>query len=248
MQATWIRNSVMNALRKTPGVSVANVSSNIVYDHPTIASLAKYAFAIASGESAGAAAKSWSATDITDFLARYTKDFPQHVPSAPAAEKDVVLVTGTTGALGSALLARLVSTESVAKVYAFNRPSRQRIGVLERQKEALKSRGYDPEIASSPKVVMVEGELTGAGLGTEKTLEEEIRRSVTHIIHNGKRCQLSVMWSALTRLSQLGELTLICLSLRSRLQSPVFGDWLTLHFLLLNQSLRACSSPVPLAF
>lgn len=177
----------MHALRKTPNVSVANVSSNFVYEHPTIASLAEYVLAIVEGGLDGAAAKSWTGADITDFLARYTTNFPEHVASSPASDKDVVLVTGTTGALGSALLARLVGTDSVARVYAYNRPSRQHAGVLERQKEALKSRGYDPEIATDPKVVMVEGELTGAGLGVEPVLEEEIRRSVTHIIHNGKK-------------------------------------------------------------
>lgn len=88
--------------------------------------------------------------------------------------------------------------KSVAKVYAFNRPSRQPEGILERQSDALASRGYDPEIAVSPKVILVEGDLTGAGLGVEASLEEEIRRNVTHIIHNGRRLHLVLFDYSLT--------------------------------------------------
>jgi hydrogenase maturation factor len=115
MQATWIRNSIMHALRKTLKVSVNNVSSNVVYEHPNIGSLARYVFAIVNGDAA-ASETTRKAEDIVAFLARYTSDFAQHVPSAPASEHDVVLVTGTTGALGSALLARLVGTESSVKI------------------------------------------------------------------------------------------------------------------------------------
>lgn len=174
----------MHALRQS-NIPVGAISSNIIYDHPTIKNLSRYVSAVANAGSDEAVVLERTGKDVVSFLNRFTADFPQHVPSAPASEKDVVLVTGTTGALGSALLATLVATESVAKVYAYNRPSRQASGVLKRQQEALKSRGYDPEIATSSKVIMVEGELTGAGLGLDATLEDEIRRSVTHIIHNG---------------------------------------------------------------
>lgn len=176
----------MHALRKTPKVSLAKISSNIVYDHPTIASLAQFVSGTVAAGPEGAET-SRKAEDLTAFLARYTQNFPKHIPSSPVPEKDVVLVTGTTGALGTALLARLVEMDSVAKIYAFNRPSRQSVGLLKRQKEALQSRGYDAEIAVSPKVTLVEGDLTGNGLGVDAYLEEEIRQSVTHIIHNGKQ-------------------------------------------------------------
>jgi hypothetical protein len=36
---------------------------------------------------------------------------------------DVILLTGTTGALGSELLVDLLASESVSRVYAFNRPA-----------------------------------------------------------------------------------------------------------------------------
>lgn len=193
----------MHALRQS-NVSVNAVSSNLVYDHPNIASLGQYISAVANAGSEGTVSSERKGEDVLAFLDRFTKDFPPHVPSVPASDKDVVLLTGSTGALGSALLATLVATDSVERIYAYNRPSRQGASTLERQQEALKSRGYDPKIASSPKVVMLEAELTGAGLNLDPAVEDkvrvfsyharqvaylnlQIRRTVTHIIHNGWR-------------------------------------------------------------
>ena len=87
---------------------------------------------------------------------------------------DVVLLTGTTGALGAALLATLVSDPSVRKVYAFNRPSVSMVH-SERQKLALETAGYDPSIVNSPKVVLVEADMREDGLGVGPSLEREVR-------------------------------------------------------------------------
>jgi hypothetical protein len=159
----------MHALRKTPHVSLENVSSGFIYEHPTISALARYLLTVVHGGEAA----SRGTEELLAFVERYTASFPQHVSTSPAVEGEVVLVTGTTGSLGSAILAQLVATPSVRKVYAFNRPSST--DIFERQKEALKSRGYDAEIAHSSKVVLVEGKLTGAGLGLDQPLEDEVR-------------------------------------------------------------------------
>lgn len=211
----------MHALRKTSRASVAQISSNLVYEHPTVASLARYVSQIVTVGLGGAEA-SRTAADLTAFLARYTADFPKHIPSKPVPKQDVVLVTGTTGALGTALLARLVETNTVARVYAFNRPSRQYVQLLKRQQAALKERGYSPDIALSAKVVLIEGELTSSGLGVDKSLEDEIRESVTHIIHNGKYDGLIRGFCA-DAAKQLGESTSTFRLTLSRQQLRVFG-------------------------
>jgi hypothetical protein len=222
MQATWIRNSIMHALRKTPKVSVNDVSSNVVYEHPNIGSLARYVFATVNGDAAAASETTRKAEDIVAFLARYTSDFAQHVPSSPVSEHEVVLVTGTTGALGSALLARLVGTESIAKVYAFNRPSRQSKGILHRQREALESRGYDPEIAASPKVVMVEGDITRTGLGVDAALEDEVCSQLSIPLHPILMCCRCDDPSRILFTTHGESISTSHLS-RSRQRSPAFG-------------------------
>lgn len=170
LQATWIRNSILQVLRDVPSVSIGNISPNFVYEHPSITSLAKYVCDVVSDLSA---APSHSADALKTMLARYTKPFPKHVPGSPSTGKDVVLVTGTTGALGSAVLAKLASSTAVGKIFAFNRPSRQS-GIMERQKRALRSRGYDENISVLSKVTLVEGDLSAASLGVDAALEAEV--------------------------------------------------------------------------
>lgn len=84
------------------------------------------------------------------------------------------------------VLAKLIASESVRIIYALNRRSKNAKGVLERQKDALKSRGYDSELASSPKVVLLEGELTGTGLGLDPALEDKVWHLFNHL------CEMSL--------------------------------------------------------
>ncbi|KIY47791.1 acetyl-CoA synthetase-like protein [Fistulina hepatica ATCC 64428] len=176
LQATWIRNALMKALHSAKLLPQdAELPSNIIYDHPTLDSLAKTVLQVASLRSSETV-KVFGEKDLLEYVERYTAALP----------KEVVLLTGSTGSLGTALLARLVATDSVSKIYAFNRPSSKR--TIDRQRESLKLRGYDENIATSPKVVFVDGTLTTDGINVgDKSLEDEIRSSITHIIHNAWR-------------------------------------------------------------
>jgi hypothetical protein len=150
-------------------VKLDNISIGFVYENPTVASLSRYILSAVHGELADGPRE---ADELLALVDHYTSSFQKHVPTSPAVDGDVFLVSGTTGSLGSAVLAVLVATESVRKIFAFNRPSSKPI--VERQKEALKSRGYDPEIANSQKVTLVEGNLDGSGLGVNPALEDEV--------------------------------------------------------------------------
>lgn len=85
-------------------MSTEGVSTNFIYDHPTILSLASYASSIVHSGSGDSNTSRTSVKDIEAFVTRYTKSFPKHVPSSSAdtVSADVVLVTGTTGSLGTA--------------------------------------------------------------------------------------------------------------------------------------------------
>ncbi|KAF9468263.1 acetyl-CoA synthetase-like protein [Collybia nuda] len=168
LQATWIKQNIAHALNSSVPKGISSVSSNFVYEHPTISSLAEYIMARVS-QSQDVAKR---APDLSSILASYTKGFPP-VLTDLSSLGDVILITGTTGALGSAALAKLVASESVRKIYALNRRSKQKVEISERQKQALVARGYNPEIAKSPKVVLVEGDLTKGGLQVKPHLREE---------------------------------------------------------------------------
>ncbi|KAG8684994.1 hypothetical protein FRC09_015020 [Ceratobasidium sp. 395] len=101
-------------------------------------------------------------------------------PRAPPL-KERVVVTGTTGALGSYLLAHLLENDRVEKVWAMNRRSRE---VEQRQRASFIDKGLDVGLLKSNKLVLVEANLEAEDLGVEAELFDEIKNTATIIIHN----------------------------------------------------------------
>ena len=121
--------------------------------------------------------------DVLEMMAQYSKEFSPHTGTDPLPPDDVVLVTGTTGTIGSNVLAQLVADPKVERVYGLNRESITPLDT--RQRIALSGRGLDPTIVDSPKVVLLEGTVSQPKLGLPDDLYEELRASVTHVIHIG---------------------------------------------------------------
>ncbi|KAF9553317.1 acetyl-CoA synthetase-like protein [Agrocybe pediades] len=201
LQATWIRNTLLRALRDSAEVDTRGLVDNFVYENPTVSSMASFLSSLASGETGrsgpGEDFISKRAAAMRTMVAKYTQDYPVHSPDSsnsvdddgenavPSHEGDVVLLTGSTGALGCYILAGLVGNESVSRVYAVNRPSRSTVLLLERQANALMERGLDAsDIMGSGKVKLVEADVASPMFGLKHEAYEEMRVSVTHIVHN----------------------------------------------------------------
>lgn len=118
------------------------VTPRAVYAHPTIAQLTAYAYSLVRASSDGGqqkqpnghangsaapAAVSGNSDDEAAFcdalVERYTHDLPAPVAGRPPAADDgqVVVITGTTGALGSYLLAAALASPRVRRVVCLNR-------------------------------------------------------------------------------------------------------------------------------
>ncbi|PCH45131.1 NAD(P)-binding protein [Wolfiporia cocos MD-104 SS10] len=108
-----------------------------------------------------------------------------YTTSVDRAGRDVVLLTGSTGSLGCHLLEAMVSSLSISRVYAFNRQARNGTDLRTRQAAALEERGINPTILDTPKVVLLEGDLTKKNWGLAAEIYHDLQHSVTHIIHNG---------------------------------------------------------------
>lgn len=102
--------------------------------------------------------------EMKKMVTKYTQDFGEHKGSSPMPAQEVVWLSGTTGSLGSHALAELVASPKVAKIYAFNRKASSQ-SLIGRQRKALQDRGLDPDLADSPKVVLVEGDLAEMDFG-----------------------------------------------------------------------------------
>ena len=157
-------------------MNTRDISSSFVYQHPYIAGLASFVSSIALGQKDGNSGTD-KAQEMRKMVEKYSKNFSTHVPSAPLPTKDTILLTGTTGALGSNILAQLVASPLVIRIYAFNRASGGTTPLLERQKSAFQERGLDPSLVTSKKVVLVEGNVSEKGLGISAELYSEVSQS-----------------------------------------------------------------------
>ncbi|KAI0350279.1 acetyl-CoA synthetase-like protein [Trametes cingulata] len=184
LHATRIRNVITRALRAGHAAAAQRLPSNIVFDAPTIASLAGAVLSIVNDPEACVSRAMRSPQQLWNYVERYSA----HIPSRPTdlvsgtePGRDVVLITGTTGGFGCDALEHLLRDEKVDRVYAFNRKASN---ALERQRHQFRVRGLDEKLLDSPKFRMVEAELHETDFAIDPELLEEVRRSVTHILHN----------------------------------------------------------------
>ncbi|KAI0070731.1 acetyl-CoA synthetase-like protein, partial [Panus rudis PR-1116 ss-1] len=181
LQATWIRNSLLHALRDTTEVNTRAVPVSFIYQHPNIKGLASYIVQLVNSQHVEVNNEE-RINNMLNMVQKYSSSFPPHSPTAETPAKDTVLVTGTTGSLGASLLAQLVTSPDIERVYALNRKGSGPL--VERQKRALRARGLEENIAESKKVFLLEVSLDAPAMGIPSEILHQIRSSVTHIIHN----------------------------------------------------------------
>ncbi len=159
----------------------------MVYEHPTISSLGQFISGLAAGNVGANGIPTSSVTqDMEKMVEELTRDFSKHKQTKEAPEEEVVLVTGTTGSLGTYILEKLISTPSIQRIYALNRSGKDAKTTLrERQSQAFKTHGVDGALIDSPKLVLLEGDISLPDLGLSAEQMEEIAGSATSIIHNG---------------------------------------------------------------
>ncbi|KAM5532280.1 hypothetical protein V8D89_014038 [Ganoderma adspersum] len=181
LQATWIRNTILRALREHSPALAKRLHMSVVYQAPTITALTEAVLRAVHDD--GTLSTASSAEDLIRIAEQYSSD----LPARPAHlrprqnDKDVVLITGTTGGFGCDVLEHLLRDERVEKVYAFNRPGSQ---AMERQFTRFRERALDESLLFTPKFRMIEAALDTPGFGIESQLLSEIRDSLTHIMHN----------------------------------------------------------------
>ena len=116
--------------------------------------------------------------ELQALVDKHTEGFPSRLAvdgsTHTSSHGNVYLLTGSTGGLGSNMLAHLLREPAVERIYAFNRPSKSSSSD-ERQLTAFKQRGLDTGLLSSKKIVYVEGDLSVSGFALDDKLYEEVR-------------------------------------------------------------------------
>ena len=176
---TYIRSALLDALRKSSNVNTKLVPTNFVYEYRTVYSLATYLSQLALSDSATMLSTESvirrKVEEMHKMVEKYSSMFPPHIPldGYPPPSGIIVLLTGSTGGLGCPLLAKLIQDGGVEKVYALNRSGGK--SVMERQSSAFRERQMDLSILASPKLRLLEADLTGELLGLPRDVYEEVR-------------------------------------------------------------------------
>ena len=119
---------------------------------------------------------------MTRFHAKYTADLPQSPQKRSGQiprDGTTVILTGSTGSLGSYLLEVLVNQKNVKKIYCLNRAE----GGMKRQAEVSGSRGL---MTSWPtdRVHFLKVDLSKPKFGLDQEQYNDLLQQTTHIIHS----------------------------------------------------------------
>ncbi|CAE6440846.1 unnamed protein product [Rhizoctonia solani] len=129
--------------------------------------------------------------DISSMIQKYDCDWKfEGACNGQLVQKERVVVTGTTGALGSHLLSQLLSNDKIEKVWAMNRRSSKEN--RERQVASFKDKLLDENLLKDEKLVFVDADLESLKLGLGDDMYNEIRAEATIIIHNAWEVSLSL--------------------------------------------------------
>lgn len=150
-----------------------------MYDSPTIFGLANY---ISTSITGATVAPSGGIQDkrheLQSLVSKYTSAFPKFRadPDSMAVEsgRDVVLLIGSTGSLGSNILAKLIQNAGVAHVYAMSRPSSDGNSSKDRHKKAFAREGLDTNLLDDSKVTFLLGDPSHANFAVEPELFKDV--------------------------------------------------------------------------
>ncbi|THV08178.1 acetyl-CoA synthetase-like protein [Dendrothele bispora CBS 962.96] len=211
LQATWIKNSIMRALRDGAKIDTRGAAGNFVYEYPTIGTLGAFVASVVENKSLDIAVRQQGpdaqveveVQGMNRMVEKYSKDFRVNanlrIDSPTRKRRKVVLMTGSTGGVGAHILDRLLEDSTVEKVYALIRrgkgKSKDGAGsddIKTKQKEAFVERGVDSGLVESSKLVLLEAQLSEERFGLEEDVFEKLKKEVTHVVANAWRVDFNL--------------------------------------------------------
>ena len=189
LNAIFVRSLLLSSLRADVRTAalVSAVPQNFVFLFTTpytmasaVANLVKTGHCVVAKDDESA-----HANIINDMVQKYTASFPVHTPG-PLVNDDnvgeVVILTGSTGSLGSFILDSLIHDKRVKKVFCFNR--RGIMPTLERQRNSFVERKLDSSLLTSDRIVFCDVEINIPFFGLAEDVFKDIHDTVTLVIHN----------------------------------------------------------------
>ncbi|KAJ5897984.1 hypothetical protein N7504_008272 [Penicillium tannophilum] len=168
-------------LANSPDLNIEFISLQNIYAHSTVDRLAEMMMSGLKGEQA-ATTKVSRADKLANLISKYTSDLPtRSVKSSQSAGPSTVILTGSTGSLGTYLLQSLINQENVNKVYCFNRTK----DAAARQVESFQSKGLPASsLFDSNKVEFLHVSFGESQFGLASDKYQLLLDEVDLIIHN----------------------------------------------------------------
>ncbi|UKZ82971.1 putative NRPS-like protein biosynthetic cluster [Trichoderma virens FT-333] len=159
------------------------IATRIIYSNPSVDRLAGFLFQSVShpeGQDASVSYHAQQIREMQDMVSKYTQDLPERNDSRtdPNDVDQTVILTGSTGSLGSYILDQLIASPRVSKVYALNRGND---GGFSRQQIVSASRSLSLDFS---KVEFLGVDLSKPKFGLEASKYTELLSTTDRILHN----------------------------------------------------------------
>ena len=220
LQVIQIARYLKGSLEKS-GVRAHSLAPSTIYTHPTIVKLTQEIIRLAEE------ARASTEVDEKMRVERMSVMLQKHSTGMIAQEKQLsarntkrpqtVLLTGSTGALGSYLLERLYICESITRIYCLNRSPDSK----QQQDRAMASRGLTLP-SHMNHVVFLTSDMSKSDLGLEHSIYSEIINNVELIIHNAWQVDFNLSLDSYERNHIGGVRNLTELAIKSTRRAAIF--------------------------
>jgi hypothetical protein len=192
LTATILRRRITGALQSlkiSEGASATKViNQNTLYTYPTVDLLTAFLVDVVSHPN-GTRVEGSQVTAIEEMIKKYSF-FPKPINndsstikteggSGTADRNIVVLLTGSTGNLGSQILKDLLLNSVIHRVFTLNRASSSSKSQLDRHLDRFRDKGLDVSTLQSKKWTPLEGDLAREDLGLSEAVYKEVRIATT---------------------------------------------------------------------
>ncbi|KAL1838823.1 hypothetical protein VTJ49DRAFT_2180 [Mycothermus thermophilus] len=165
-------------------VDASALATRVIYGHPTARRLAEYLYSVVGKDGQDTTASGEQPQHEEDhameaLLQKYTRSMLPARPNKPPPrnEDQVVIITGTTGQLGSYLLHFALLNPRVRQVLCLNRTP----DAEDRQRRAHTDRGLTCDLS---KAEFLHADLSRSDLGLGRSTYERLKREADRVIHN----------------------------------------------------------------
>lgn len=213
LQTLRLGQTLQGALRTAhPDSPPGAFGSQQIYARPTIAKLGQYILSLLQGDDSTTAATVESdnarAERLDGLVRRYASGL---------GESHAVIITGSTGSLGSYLLSELLQDSSVTRIYCLNRSA----DAGPRQLKSLQEKGLADFGEFPRRVEFLQASFGERRLGLDETKYGELLREVDTVIHNAWKVNFNHRVEAFEDPHIEGVRRLVELSMASRRRAHI---------------------------